>query len=93
VIIDKIMRLPQRVASRNRRQPQTDHAIAVPACPSFDGGLIWLPSGPTTGLPNKKDENRDQRDHDQHPVLALETEKRETLDEKLHRSCPHSCAG
>jgi hypothetical protein len=39
-------------------------------------------------LPNEKNEGRDQSSGDQHPVLAFETQKCKTPDQKLHRSCP-----
>src|ERR1700750_64331 len=45
-------------------------------------------SGPIAGFPNEKNESRDQPNHDEHPVLAFETQKGETLNEKLH--CPGS---
>jgi hypothetical protein len=40
------------------------------------------------GPPCKKNGDRDQSRDDQHPVLAFETQKYKTLDEKLHRSRP-----
>jgi hypothetical protein len=33
----------------------------------------WPPSDPVAGLPDEKNENRDQCNHDKHPVLDLET--------------------
>jgi hypothetical protein len=46
------------------------------------------PSVPIASLPDKKDEGHDQSSGDQHPVLAVETKKCKTLNEKLHRSRP-----
>jgi hypothetical protein len=45
-------------------------------------------SGPIAGFPHEKNENRDQPNHDKHPVLNFETQKGEMLNEKLH--CPRS---
>jgi hypothetical protein len=45
-------------------------------------------SVPVAGLPNEKNESRDQGGHDQHPVLAFETQKGKMLDQKPHRSLP-----
>jgi hypothetical protein len=47
------------------------------------GGL-----SPIASLPDEKNKSRDHADHDEHPVLTFETQKREMLDEKLHRSRP-----
>jgi hypothetical protein len=44
------------------------------------------PSDPIASLPDEKKKGCDHPDQDQHPVLAFETEKRKTLNEKLHRS-------
>jgi hypothetical protein len=40
------------------------------------------------GDPDEQDRGGNEARHDQHPVLALETEKGKTLDEKLHRCRP-----
>jgi hypothetical protein len=45
-------------------------------------------SVPFARLPDIKNEGRDQSDHDKHPVLGIETQKGEMLDEKWHRSVP-----
>jgi hypothetical protein len=42
-------------------------------------------SDPIASLPDEKKKGCDHPDQDQHPVLAFETEKRKTLNEKLHR--------
>jgi hypothetical protein len=48
-----------------------------------------LPSlDPIAGLPNEQNIGGDQADHDKHPVLDLEAQNGETLDQKLHRSRP-----
>ena len=47
-----------------------------------------LPSVPSASLPDKKDKDHDQSSGDQHPVLAVNTKKCKTLNEKLHRSRP-----
>jgi hypothetical protein len=44
---------------------------------------------PIAGLPDKKHVNCDQSDDDQHPVLALESQKGEILNEKLHHARPN----
>jgi hypothetical protein len=41
-------------------------------------------STPITRLPRKESVGRDHRDHNQHPVLTLETQKGEWLNEELH---------
>jgi hypothetical protein len=52
----------------------------------------WL-SDLLAGPPCQKDKGCDQPGGDQHPVLAFETQKYKTLDEKLHRSRPQFWAG
>jgi hypothetical protein len=47
-----------------------------------------LPLVPSASLPDKKDKDHDQSSGDQHPVLAVNTKKCKTLNEKLHRSRP-----
>jgi hypothetical protein len=47
------------------------------------GGL-----SPIAILPDEKNKSRDHADHDKHPVLTFETQKRKMLDEKLHRLSP-----
>jgi hypothetical protein len=42
------------------------------------------PSDPIASLPHEKKKGCDHPDQDQHPILAFETEKRKTLNEKLH---------
>jgi hypothetical protein len=44
------------------------------------------PSDPIASPPDEKKKGCDHPDQDQHPVLAFETEKCKTLNEKLHRS-------
>jgi hypothetical protein len=41
-------------------------------------------STPITRLPRKECVGRDHRDHDEHPVLTVETEEGEWLNEELH---------
>jgi hypothetical protein len=43
-------------------------------------------SGPIASLPDEKNKSRYHANHDEHPVLAFETQKGEMLDEKLHRA-------
>jgi hypothetical protein len=43
---------------------------------------------PIAGLPNEQNIGGDQANHDKHPVLDLEAQNGETLDQKLHRSRP-----
>jgi hypothetical protein len=45
------------------------------------------------GFPDEENENGDYPDHDKHPVLNLEAQKSEMLDQKMHRSAPNFCAG
>jgi hypothetical protein len=45
------------------------------------------------GFPDKENEDGDYPDHDKHPVLNLEAQKSEMLDQKMHRSAPNFCAG
>jgi hypothetical protein len=45
-------------------------------------------SAPIPRFPDEKNEGCDQSNHDKHPVLAIETENREMIDEKLHRIRP-----
>jgi hypothetical protein len=47
-----------------------------------------LPSDTIAGFPDEKNKGRNQAGHDKHPVLALETQKGEMLDQKLHCSRP-----
>jgi hypothetical protein len=44
---------------------------------------------PIAGLPDKKQEHRDQGDHDKHPVLDFKTQKIKMLDEKMHSAAPN----
>jgi hypothetical protein len=44
-------------------------------------------------LPGEERKNRDQGDHDKHPVLDFETQKSEMLDEKVHCNAPNFWAG
>jgi hypothetical protein len=73
-----------QAATGSNHQP----IIRFPSWSAFDfrGGLIGPPSGPIAGLPDEKNENRDHANHDKHPVLALETQKGEMLNEELHRA-------
>jgi hypothetical protein len=48
---------------------------------------VRLPSHPA-GPPDKEDVDRDHGDEDEHPVLALKTEKLEMFNEKPHLVCP-----
>jgi hypothetical protein len=41
-------------------------------------------STPITRLPRKECVGRDHRDYDEHPVLTVETEEGEWLNEELH---------
>jgi hypothetical protein len=43
----------------------------------------WRSSDPIASLPDEKNENGDQHNHDKHPVLTLETQKCKMLNEKL----------
>jgi hypothetical protein len=47
-----------------------------------------LRSDSIASLPDEQNESRDHANHDKHPVLALETQKGEMLNEKLHRFRP-----
>jgi hypothetical protein len=40
------------------------------------------------GFPDEENENGNHSDHDKHPVLNLESQKSEMLDQKMHRSAP-----
>jgi hypothetical protein len=42
------------------------------------------PSDPIAGLPDKKTESGNQPNDDKHPVLDVETQKSETLNQKPH---------
>jgi hypothetical protein len=45
-------------------------------------------SAPIATLPDKEYVSRDYRNHDEHPILDLETEQGKMLDEKPHASAP-----
>jgi hypothetical protein len=45
-------------------------------------------SDPVARLPDKKNESGHQANHDKHPVLEIEAQKRKPLDEKVHCSRP-----
>ena len=42
-------------------------------------------SGPIAALPRKRDKNGEQSNHNQHPVLAVESQKGKMFGEKLQR--------
>jgi hypothetical protein len=54
----------------------------------FRGRRIQPSSDPIAALPNEQDIGGDQADHDKHPVLDLEAQNGEMLDQKLHRPAP-----
>jgi hypothetical protein len=54
----------------------------------FCGRLTRPSLDPIAGLPNEQSIGGDHANHDQHPVLDLEAQNGETLDQKLHRSRP-----
>jgi hypothetical protein len=54
----------------------------------FRGRPIWPSLDPIAGLPDVQNIGGDHANHDQHPVLDLEAQKGEMLDQKLHRSSP-----
>jgi hypothetical protein len=49
-------------------------------------GLIPIKS--IARQPDEKNESNDQKEDNQHPILAFDAEKSEWLDEKLHQSRP-----
>jgi len=44
-----------------------------------------LVSGPIAVLAHNRDKNGDQSNHDQHPVLAVESQKGKMFNQKLQR--------
>jgi hypothetical protein len=52
--------------------------------PTFSSALISA-SSPISRPPDKKDESGNHSRDDKHPVLNVETEKADTLNEKSHR--------
>jgi hypothetical protein len=50
-------------------------------------GVSPLPLFSTTGSPGEQRIGRDHRDDNQHPILALEAQKSEGFNEKLHDAC------
>jgi hypothetical protein len=62
--------------------------ITTSAWPHFPGRLIGRFLDPVAGFPGEPDKGGDHADHDKHPVLTFETQKRKMLDEKLHRLSP-----
>jgi hypothetical protein len=46
---------------------------------------VALVSGPIAVLPHKRDKSGDQSNHNQHPILAVESQKGKMFSEKLQR--------
>jgi hypothetical protein len=62
--------------------------IAKSAWPHFRGRLIGRFLDPVAGFPSEPDKGGDHANHDKHPVLDLEAQNGEMLDQKLHFSRP-----
>lgn len=60
--------------------------VARPDVCAFEGRVVL--SDFVVGFPNEKTECCDEDDHDEHPVLALDAEKAEFFDQKLHGTRP-----
>jgi hypothetical protein len=54
---------------------------------------LMPPSDPIAGLPDEKNESSNQPNDDKHPVLDVETQKSETLNQKPHCCPPRFSAG
>ncbi len=54
----------------------------------FRGRLIGRFLDPVAGFPSEPDKGGDQANHDKHPVLDLEAQNGEMLDQKVHFSAP-----
>jgi hypothetical protein len=59
----------------------------VAACP-IRGYRNRLRSNLIARSPGQGDESRDQKNNNEHPILAFETKKAECLNKKFHRSRP-----
>src|ERR1700730_5292477 len=55
--------------------------------PHFSAAVRFGASYPVARLPDKENENNNQHNDDEHPVLAFETQKVEIINEEMHRSC------
>jgi hypothetical protein len=85
-------RSPGEVDGRNAKQraicSNPGPEMAKSAWLHFRGRLIRPSLDPIAGFPNEQDKGGDHANHDKHPVLHLEAQNGEMLDQKLHRSGP-----
>jgi len=70
-----------------------EHAMAEQTWLDFHGRLISSSLDPIAGFPNEQNEGGDHANHDKHPVLHLEAQNGEMLDQKLHCFPPPFWAG
>jgi hypothetical protein len=56
--------------------------------PSGQGWCDWLRSNLVACSPDEGNESRDQKNNNEHPILAFETKKAKFLNEKFHRFRP-----
>jgi hypothetical protein len=56
--------------------------------PAGQGWCGWLRLNLVAGSPDEGHESRDQKDNNEHPILAFKTKKAKFLNEKFHRFRP-----
>jgi hypothetical protein len=56
--------------------------------PHFRGRRIGRLLDPVAGFPSEPDKGGDHANHDKHPVLDLEAQNGEMLDQKVHFPAP-----